>query len=305
MTPNFSILLYRLYFAPKSAVERMVRRSPRSRRTLDRVKAMIRRYVLPKTQVWLEVEAGLSQAMWMRLSLPDEARYWRGEHDPDVQRAISAAVRPGDVVYDIGAHLGFFALGAARLAGPSGRVVAFDGDPDNVVRLRENVLRNQLEARLQVVHAAVWSYSAGDGISFRRGIEPRAQGGVEADGYRPILGSGGLIRVPAMTLDDFIARGGPLPQLLKIDVEGGESEVLRGGAGLFASQRPLIIAEVHHEQAAREIGAWMEDHRYAAKWNKEAFPRQLFAWPMECDGAAWMREMAATHALPRGSPDQI
>src|SRR5271166_802922 len=199
---SFSILLYRLYFTPKTLVNRMVRRSPHAQRGLNRLKAAVRRYLLPKTQVWLLVEKGLSKGMWMHLALPDEARYWRGEHDLDVERALAAAVHEGSVVYDIGAHLGCFALGAARLAGVSGCVIAFDGDPDNAARLRENSLRNDLESRLRVVHAAVWSHSARDGIPFRRGIEPRAQGGVETNGHRPILGSAELIKVPAITLDD-------------------------------------------------------------------------------------------------------
>ncbi len=66
------------------------------------------------------------------------------------------------------------------------------------------------------------------------GAEPsRSQGGVEADGNRPVLGSGKVINVPAITLDDFVAAGEPPPQLLKIDVEGGEYEVLLGANTLL------------------------------------------------------------------------
>src|SRR6516225_3669523 len=103
--------------------------------------------------------------MWMRLRVPSEAGYWQGTHEPDVQNAIICAVQPGMVVYDIGAHLGSFALGTARLVSKLGRVVAFDGDPENVSRLRENVRRNELaEDRLRVVHSAVWSSTRSEGI---------------------------------------------------------------------------------------------------------------------------------------------
>ena len=73
------------------------------------------------------------------------------------------------VVYDIGAHVGTMALGAALLVGDLGLVVAFDGDPENIARLQEHGARNGLESRLRVVHAAVWSRTAIDGIGFRRG----------------------------------------------------------------------------------------------------------------------------------------
>jgi len=234
--------------------------------------------------------------MWMQLRLPSEGEYWRGTHEPQVQSAISVAVRPGSVVYDIGAHLGSMALGTARLVGAAGRVVAFEGDPENATRLRDNAWRNGLKDRLEVVHAAVWSYNQSEGICFRRGQTVRSQGGVEANGNRPVVGSGAVINVPTVTLDNFIAAGGPVPQLVKIDVEGGEYQVLRGGANLFASQKPLIIAEIHHRQAAEQVSAWLEEYRYCSQWNTppEGFPRYLFAWPTGYDGAGWMRSSAST-----------
>jgi hypothetical protein len=137
-----------------------------------------------------------------------------------------------------------------------------------------------------------------NGISFRRGATRRSQGGVEADGNRPVLGRGQLINVPAVTLDSFVAAGELPPQLVKIDVEGGEYEVLRGGKKLFTKQRPLVIAEVHHQQAAEQITTWLDEYQYCAHWSipKEKFPRQLFAWPTENDGegldAGQMRQSA-------------
>ncbi|HXM22036.1 MAG TPA: FkbM family methyltransferase [Terriglobales bacterium] len=301
---NFSVLRYRMYFAAKDlGVPDMLRRWPWAVRALRRFKALIERYALPNKQVWVQAQAGLSQGMWMRLRLPEEARHWRGEHETEVQDAICAGVRPGTVVYDIGSHVGTVALGVARLVGQLGRVVAFDGDPDNTATLGESRLRNRLEARLAVVHAAVWSYTASHGIPFRRGGTRRSQGGVEANGQHPVAGTGEIISVPAVTLDDFIAAGGPVPQLVKIDVEGGEYEVLRGGTNLFASQRPLIIAEVHHQQAAELIGVWLGQYQYCAQWNipRENFPRCMFAWPTEYDGATWMQKSAGFRK-PRPTP---
>ena len=59
-----------------------------------------------------------------------------------------------------------------------------------------------------------------------------------------MLGSGDLISVPAMSLDDFIANGGPIPHVVKIDVEGAELEVLRGSSRLFEACRPIVLCEV-------------------------------------------------------------
>ena len=292
---TFRALLYRMYFVLKdSALERLIRRWQPARRSLEQLKQRMQRYL------WIQVQSGLSEGMWMRLRLPGEGEYWRGTHERYLQKAILAAVRPGDVVYDIGAHLGSIALGTARLVGDSGRVVAFDGDPENAVRLRDNAARNRLEGRLQVVHAAVWSCARSEGISFRRGRTVRSQGGVEANGNRPVRGDGEVVQVPVVTLDDFVAAGGPVPQFVKIDVEGGEYQVLCGGANFFASHKPLMIVEVHHAQAAEHISAWLDEYQYCSEWKPpEGFPRYLFAWPPGYDGVRWMQKSVDTGALTR------
>jgi FkbM family methyltransferase len=278
------LVVYRAYLVLKiRVVAPMSGRWPQGQAWLNDAKNFIRRQVLPSRTAWFQVQSGFARGLWMRLRIPEEAGFWRGEHEPGIQRAISAMVRPGDVVYDVGAHLGSLALGAARLVGESGRVVAFDGDPENIQRLRENSQRNHLSECVQVVHAAVWSRQSASEISFRRGKEQLSQGGVESDGYRPVLGNGEMISVPVTTLDDFLTGGGPVPRLIKIDVEGGEYEVLRGGASLFAVQRPLVIVEVHHQEAADKIGAWLEEFRYSSEWQipDAKYPRSLTAWPIE------------------------
>lgn len=268
----------------KFVIDPMLRRWPRAQSGFFEAKFLMRRHVFRSREVWVQVQSGFAEGMWMLLRIPGEGAYWRGEHEPELQSALEKMVRPGDVVYDIGAHLGAIALGTARLVGTAGRVVAFDGDPENVLRLQGNSLRNHLGARLQVVHAAVWSHTARNGISFRRGTT-WSHGGVEADGQCPVRADGALVSVPVITLDDFIAAGSAAPQLIKIDVEGGEYEVLRGGSDLFARQRPVILAEVHHQQAAEQILAWLKEFQYSAEWKipAENFPRSLTAWPTERD----------------------
>jgi FkbM family methyltransferase len=278
------LLVYRTYLALKSSViDHGLRRWPAARQGFDATKRFIKRRFFPSRVLWLQVQSGFAKGMWMHLRIPDEAGFWRGEHEPEVQTTLSAIVRPADVVYDVGAHVGSMALGAARLVGAVGKVVAFDGDPGNVLRLRENSARNGLDARLQIVHAAVWSHASAGGISFRQARDGTSQGGVEAEGQRPVLADGEIIRVPAITLDDFVAAGGPLPHVIKIDVEGGEFEVLRGAANLLRMQRPFLIVEVHHQRVDRQIRALLEEFHYTAEWRipKENFPRSLTACPAE------------------------
>jgi FkbM family methyltransferase len=194
---------------------------------------------------------------------------------------IRASVHEGSVVYDVGAHVGVVTFGAARLAGGSGRVIAFDADPENVASLRKCCALNRYEERIRVVQAAVWS--SNNGVAFRRGSTRRSHGGVMANGFQPVRADGEIITVESTTLDAFIASQGPRPELVKIDVEGGEYEVLRGGATLFSRDRPRIIVEVHHREALDQIRKWIEEFRYAPHWSvpPQGFPRMLCAWPAE------------------------
>jgi FkbM family methyltransferase len=227
----------------------------------------------------VRVRSGLSQGLWIRARLPEEASYWKGKRESFTERAILATVGEGSVVFDVGAHIGVVTFGTARLVGKTGRVVAFDADPENIETLREARSLNHFEERVHVVHAAVWSYSTDRGVLFRRGATRRSRGGVAADGYQPVSADGPTLMVPATTLDAFIASSGLTPRLVKIDVEGGEYEVLRGGEDLFTNVRPFIVVEVHHAEAFEQISRWLERLRYSAQWSipKQGFPRMLFA----------------------------
>jgi len=101
----------------------------------------------------------------------------------------------------------------------------------------------------------VWSRSA-DGIPFRGGQAGNFWGGVEADSAYPVLANGEITHVPEITLDDFVVQGNAAPKLVKIDVEGGEYEVLHGVGKFFATQRSWITTEVHHQQTAEHIKLW-------------------------------------------------
>src|SRR4029077_5072765 len=98
-------------------IDRALRRWPSAQRGVRSFANFVRRTIFPGRTLWVQVQSGLAQGLWLRLRIPEEAGFWRGEHEPDIQRQIAGVARPGDVVYDVGAHLGSLALGAARIVG--------------------------------------------------------------------------------------------------------------------------------------------------------------------------------------------
>jgi FkbM family methyltransferase len=182
------------------------------------------------------VVPGGALAGWRFASGGGQPAYLLGVSEPDVQRALERHVRAGDVVYDIGANVGFFALLAARLSTPGGHVYAFEPMEPNVRALRRNLELNAVD-HATVVQAAV---------SDRCGRAHMSPGNNQATGHLAEQGPG-LMTVEATTIDTFVAAGHRPPTLLKIDVEGAEDRVLRGMRDTLLEHRPVILCELHHD----------------------------------------------------------
>jgi FkbM family methyltransferase len=191
-------------------------------------------------------------------------------------------LRPGGCFYDVGAHIGFYSLLAARLVGEEGCVVAFEPDPTNVAVLHENLSRNDL-TEVDVIPVAVWNHSGH--VTFQRSaaespeVSSRRGTVVGSNGEAP---GSGRIKVEAVSLDEF-ARDHRLPTMIKIDVEGAEAEALQGAGSLIAQTRPILLVEVHHQPAATFLENQLRQGNYKMEWlarhPKFPFPRHLLARP--------------------------
>jgi len=242
--------------------------------------------ILPRGErVWFQVPTGPGRGLWLKVEPYLEERYLGGCPEPGVKAEISKRLRPGGCFYDVGAHIGFYSVLAARLVGQGGHVVAFEPDPANAAVLRENITRNNL-GQIEVVPVALWSHCGV--VAFRRSasdhpeVSSRRGAVVSAHGRAP---NDGTIEVQAITLD-AIAENHPLPTMVKIDVEGAEVEVLRGAQRMISQTKPVLLFEVHHRQVATLLEDQLQQKRYRIDWLAPhpgfAFPRHLLALPSEC-----------------------
>jgi FkbM family methyltransferase len=166
--------------------------------------------------------------------------YALGTSEPLVQQALVDCLRAGDVVYDVGANVGFLTLLAARRVGPQGHVVAFEPMPEAAAAARHNVALNGM------THVSVYEI----GLGARAGVAEfllapeLTWGKLAATGARP--DTTGSIRVDVAVIDDLVRNNElPAPSLVKIDVEGGEGDVLRGMAWTARAHGPLVLCEMH------------------------------------------------------------
>jgi FkbM family methyltransferase len=203
--------------------------------------------LLPRDALtWVQVQHGPAQGIWLHLNPRTGRDYFNGDVEPEVQAALRKYLRAGMTVFDIGANIGFFSLLAARLVGATGRVTAFEADPEIVERLRENVVRNQ-GAPISIEAKAVWSSSSP--VFFARAdaeVSPDRGLGHVMDNDAERLAPG-TIRVEAVSVDEYVRKSGP-PDFIKCDVEGAEVEVFRGAEKLLNERSPLILCEMHGEE---------------------------------------------------------
>jgi FkbM family methyltransferase len=187
--------------------------------------------------------------------LDETLRRLKLSNEAGLQEVLCSTLRPGDSVFDIGANLGLHTLLAARLVGAGGSVWAFEPVPANLRLLRRNLELNDLLGWVHVVPKAV-SNSPSPFLDMAI-----ASGSAETDPTASICTHGvgeASIQVKNVRLDELSLPSEKALRLVKVDVEGAELEVLRGGEQLLQRTQPLLIIEVHGD-GLQKLGGSIED----------------------------------------------
>jgi FkbM family methyltransferase len=183
-----------------------------------------------------------------------------GGHTRNELAMVLSLLDPGDIVVDIGAHIGSFAVPIARHVGALGRVLAVEPDPGNVELLYRNLVLNQVDTRVDVAETV----AASGGVM----VTPApADGNTGALHFVPDARGAR----PTETVDALVDRHLPnsRPRLLKIDVEGMELSVLESARTTIDRARPLIYCEVVESQLVRQgtslddLDRFLRHHDYA------------------------------------------
>ena len=175
---------------------------------------------------------------------------WLGSYEHDKQINFRRALCPGYVVYDIGAHVGFYTLLASMGVGTIGCVYSFEPLPRNLAYLRRHIELNLAE-NCVVIDAAV---AASDGLTRFDASRPPSMGWLSA---------GGNLQVRIVSIDSLVASQQILPpSVMKIDVEGAEFAVLQGGVETIDECRPTIFLALHGPDARRDCIRFLQTRNY-------------------------------------------
>ena len=192
--------------------------------------------------------------------------YERGVYEQGTVHVIRNILEQGDYFVDVGANIGFLSLVGAATVGKQGEVIAFEPVPSTFEILVENKDLNEF-SQLQTEPFALGN-ATGKQIIYQ---EDKNRGGASIAIERSELGT----EIEVKRLDDLV-----LPKaikLLKVDVEGFELEVLKGGEELIKRDQPAIIVEFSrdrdNEGSAMDMFHWLKELKiydfYRLKHGKE------------------------------------
>ena len=206
------------------------------------------------------IAAGGNKGMLMLLDLQSEKDYWLGTYEPELQDVVLDLVDPGQIVYDVGANIGFITLLIAKMIDSKGHVYAFEPFPANVDRLMNNIELNGLEGSVSVVNVAVQDRTGK--TEFLIGPST-GMGKVAGSAGRSGEDYGESIQVDGISIDDFIdVNVNPSPDIIKLVIEGGEVLALSGMVKLLEKHRPILLIELHGNVAAKASWEILNQKQY-------------------------------------------
>jgi FkbM family methyltransferase len=169
-------------------------------------------------------------------------------YEPEFWRQVMALLKPESVVVDVGAYIGLYTVAIARRLGPSGKVIAFEPDPDSFAALKAHVQLNRVSGHVELIQAAASAENGTAPFEAGKHSMSRIAGEQAQDTHM----------VRAVRLDSVLA--GKRVDMLKIDVEGFEEQVVRGASGILESpeRAPHTIFIEVHPYAWEELGVTSE-----------------------------------------------
>ena len=172
--------------------------------------------------------------------------YLRGIREAHATVEFQKRLKPGQVIVDIGANIGYYALMEAKSSGNEGRVYAIEPVDENIALLRRNVDANRYE-NVEVYNMAIGDKNCTQDIN----LSKQSNLGTFCKNL-DLDPSGETKAVDVQTLDKFL-QGKRNPDIVRMDVEGYEFEILKGMKETFANTESLqLFIEVHADFLGKE-----------------------------------------------------
>lgn len=192
-----------------------------------------------------------------------------GSYEYEKRILFEKMISKSSVVYDIGAHVGFYTLLASELVGREGKVIAFEPVPRNLKYLKRHLVINHC-TNVIVIEAAV---------SDKFGISFFSENPCSMIGH---LSEEGNLMVKTVSIDELIKRDMiPAPDYIKIDIEGAEMLALKGAKSTLSNFSPKIFLATHSPKIHLDCCNFLTSFGYKLKpvvGNDVYNTREIFAY---------------------------
>ncbi|MBS0656731.1 MAG: FkbM family methyltransferase [Verrucomicrobia bacterium] len=234
----------------------------------------------------LRVLGGPAKGAILNLDVRSQASYWLGNYDEYVITRVpfERYLRAGDVAWDCGAFVGFYAAIFRKCVGDTGRVLVIEASQANfrqVARLPELNRWTNVDVRHAAVgpdHSHIEFVGGMGGASGPVGLSPRFATAADVT----------TEKVQCLGVDELVDEAGaPPPGFIKFDLEGAECSALHNGARVFEQHRPVLMLELHGEAAREAACRFLDRHRYAA------VPVHLLDKLSQASPAQWLATLRA------------
>lgn len=198
--------------------------------------------------------------------------YWTGEYDSGIMNRLSSCLRPGAVVLDIGANVGFYTSSLGnRLKALNGKLYAFEPVPNNFNRLVDVIRLNGLEQTVYPFNIALGNEEGT--ITMRVETENNAETGNAIMARRDgVVDDAHKVCARITCLDSFAARHQiEACHLIKIDIEGAEVLFLMGAAKFLSTHRPIIYGEFAPPILKKFGHSFLDAAAIVAQWDYRIF----------------------------------
>jgi FkbM family methyltransferase len=255
------------HFVPQRAWLRAVNRWP-SVRDLTLPVARTLNLLEP---TWVEAEPGVKLLLDPKDYVSRDILIY-GAWQPTVWAAVADALPEGGVLLDVGAHIGYDTLRGSVKVGPTGKVIAFEPNPNTLVLLRGNIAASKAtnvivqpiactdqEQMLTLFDSTKTGNSGASSLSLANADEPE-------------IGDLPSYSVRGRRIDDVVRELGlTRVDVIKIDIEGAETLAIRGARETLTRFHPKLVTEVveHHlknmNSSVAELTALMAELGYTHK----------------------------------------
>jgi FkbM family methyltransferase len=174
-------------------------------------------------------------------------RYFPKDYERDNFNFFRKHCKPGMISLDVGAHFGLFSIFIQKES--KGTVYAFEPTPSTLEIIQETIKINHCEETIHVIPAAVDEWP-GKALFFVNNVAGLSLANSLIDYHNPEFPQKGY-EVNITSIDEFVKKENIKIDFIKIDAEGAELGVLKGGRNTIINNKPLIILSMHPKSIAQ------------------------------------------------------